>query len=108
MNYDVYHSEEFDKQLNKYSKEFHDWLAKIEDQLAEKPLNVGDQLRVPWLREKKHDKFRIYYLIYEDIEAVYLVAISQKKDQQKTINTILLFLDHFEQEIKELIKNKTT
>lgn len=107
MNYEVHHSETFDKQLKKYPKEFHDWLEKIEDQLTEKPLYVGDPLRVPWFREKKHDNFRVYYLIYENIKAVYLVAISDKKSQQKTINTIFLLLDNFEQEIKELLKNKT-
>ena len=106
MNYEVYHSETFDKQLKKYPKGFHDWLDKIEDQLEEKPSYVGDQLRVPWFREKKHDKFRVYYLIYEDLKAVYLVAISDKKDQQRIINTIFLLLDNFEQEIKELVKNK--
>ncbi len=105
MVYKVYHSKTFDKELKKYPKEFNDWLGKIENQLAEKPLNVGDQLRVPWFREKKHDKFRAYYLIYEELEAVYLIAISNKKDQQKTINTVFLLLDNFEQEIKELVKN---
>ncbi len=108
MNYKVYHSETFDKQLKKYPKEFHDWLEKIEDQLEEKPSHVGDRLRVPWFREKKHDKFRVYYLIYEDFEAVYLVAISDKKDQQRTINTVFLLLDNFEKEIKELVKNDKT
>ena len=81
MEYRVYHSQTFDKQLKKYPKEFHDWLEKIEDQLKEKPAHVGDQLRVPWFREKKHTKFRIYYLIYEDLKAVYLVAISDNENR---------------------------
>lgn len=105
MVYEVYHSETFDKQLKKHQKEFHLWLEKIEKQLAERPMYVGDQLRVPWFREKKHDKFRVYYLIYEQVNVVYLVAISEKKDQQKTINTVFLLLDNFEQEIKELVRN---
>src|SRR3989344_598341 len=101
MNYKVYRSGSFDRQLKKYPKEFLAWLDKIETQLASNPY-VGDQLRVPWFREKKHDKFRVYYLIYDSIKSVYMVAISEKKDQQKTINTIFLLLDNFKKEIKEL------
>ncbi|MSR86366.1 hypothetical protein EXS74_03140 [Candidatus Woesearchaeota archaeon] len=103
MAYEVYHSETFDKQLKKFPKEFHIWLEKIEDQLLENPY-VGDPLRVPWFREKKHDKFRVYYLIYDSLQVVFLVAISEKKDQKRTINTVFLLLDIFEREIKELIK----
>lgn len=103
MSYKVFRSETFDKQLKKYPKEFKDWLEKVEDQLAEKPLHVGDQLRVPWFREKKHTKFRVYYLVYENLNSAYLVAISDKKDQEKTINTIFLLLENFEEEIKKLL-----
>ena len=108
MGYEVHHSKTFDKQLKKYDKDFHSWLDKIENQLTEKPSFVGDQLRVPWFREKKYGKFRVYYLIYEDIRTVYLIAISDKNDQQRTINTVFLLLDNFEQEIKEIIKDKST
>src|SRR3989338_7679917 len=101
MSYKIYHSQTFDKQLARFPKQFQSWLDKIEDQLVENPY-VGDQLRVPWFREKKLDKFRVYYLIYDNIKTIYLVAISEKKDQQKTINTVFLLLDNFEQEIKEL------
>ncbi len=37
-----------------------------------------------------------------------MAGISDKKDQQKTINTVFLLLDNFEQEIKELAKNNKT
>ncbi|MBI5072287.1 hypothetical protein HZA99_00560 [Candidatus Woesearchaeota archaeon] len=57
---------------------------KIEEQLVENPY-VGDPIRVPWFREKKKDKYRIYYLIYDD-------------------NTIWLLLDHFQEEIRNLVK----
>ncbi|MBI5798076.1 hypothetical protein HZA98_04195 [Candidatus Woesearchaeota archaeon] len=105
MAYAVYHSESFDKLLNKYPKEFQDWMEKIEDQLFENPY-VGDSIRVPWLREKKHHKIRVYYLIYDDMKAVYLVAISEKKDQQRVINTLFLLLNNFGQEIKDILKNQ--
>lgn len=103
--YSVHHSVTFDKELEQYPKEFHDWLEKIEDQLAQTPY-VGDPLGTRWFREKKHDKFRVYFLIYDNIKAVYLVAISAKKDQQKIINTIWLLLDNFKEEIQSLVNKR--
>lgn len=105
--YKVFHSGTFDEELEKFSVEFKRWLDKIEDQLVENPY-VGDPVRVPWCREKKHGKFRVYYLIYEDLKAVYLVGISGKTDQQKEINTIFLLLDVFKEEIMEMLKNAKT
>ena len=79
------------------------WLNKIEIQLINNPY-TGDPIRVPWFREKKHGKYRVYYLIYNDVQAVYLVGISNKKDQQKVINTIWLLLEHFKEEIRNFVK----
>lgn len=103
MTFKVFRAETFDKELQKYPLEFQEWVDKMEAQLAENPF-VGDQIRVPWFREKKKDKFRIYYLIYENVNAVYLVGISEKKDQQKVINTIFLLLDNFREEIRNLVQ----
>jgi len=58
-----------------------------------------------WFRESRFENYRIYYLVYEDLEAIYLVAISGKKDQQKTINTIRLFLEFFKEEIENLVRD---
>jgi len=101
MIYKVFHSERFDKELNKFSKDFKDWVDKIEDQLVENPY-VGDSLGEKWFREKKYGKYRIYYLIYDNLQSVYMVGISEKKDQQKVINTIKLLLDFFKNEIRNL------
>ncbi len=38
-----------------------------------------------------------------------MVAISEKKDQQRVINTVKVLLEYFKDEIKELVdKNKIT
>ncbi len=103
MAYTIFHSETLKRELVKCDIEILRWVDKVENQLADNPY-VGDQLRVPWFREKKKDKFRLYYLIYEELQAVYVVAISDKKDQQRAINTIWLLLDYFQEEIKSLIK----
>ena len=47
-------------------------------------------------------------MIYEDLQAIYMVAISGKKDQQKTINTIKLFLDVLRNELEELINKNNS
>ncbi len=102
-NYKLFHSKTFDDKLEGLDKELHNWLDKIEDQLVENPY-VGDPLGVRWFREKKHDGFRIYYLIYENVKSVYMVGISEKKDQQRVINTIKLLLGFYRQEIENLVK----
>ncbi len=103
MSFKIFHAETFDKELQKYPLEFQNWVDKMEAQLVEIPF-VGDQIRVPLFREKKKEKFRIYYLIYENLDAVYLVGLSEKKDQQKVINTIFLLLDNFREEIRNLVQ----
>ena len=103
MVFVIFHSATFGKALNGFPNDFKLWVDKMEDQLVENPY-VGDPIRVPWFREKKKDKYRIYYLIYDDIKAVYLVGISDKKDQQRVINTVWLLLDYFRDEIRNLAK----
>ena len=66
-------------------------------------LYVGNPLNVRWFREKRIEKYRIYYLIYEDLRSVFMVAISEKKDQQKVINTIRLLFDFFRDELEHLV-----
>jgi hypothetical protein len=78
---------------------------KIEDKLVENP-KYGTPLGVEWFREARYENYRIYFLVYEDLESIFMVAISDKKDQQKVINTIRLLLDFFREEMKNLIKDK--
>ena len=64
---------------------------------------VGKPLGVRWFREKKLSKYRVHYLIYEDLKAVYIITLSGKKDQQKVINTIRHFLDKYKEEIERMV-----
>ena len=66
----------------------------------------GNPLGTRWFRESRFENYRIYYLIYEDLQAIYIIAISSKKDQQKTINTIRLFLEFFRDEIERLVEEE--
>ena len=62
--------------------------------------NTGRPLGYPFFREKKMGKYRLYFLIYEDVDTVLLVTISDKKAQQDIIDTIKSQLDYY----KELIR----
>ena len=88
--------------MSKFPQDFQKIVDKIEDKLIENPF-VGDPLGVKWFREKRIDKYRIYYIIYEDLNSVFMVAISEKKDQQKVINTIRLLFEFFREEIENLV-----
>lgn len=102
--YKVFHSSRFDKELAKFDTSFQSRVDKIEDQLVANPY-VGDPLGVKWFREKRIDKYRIYYIIYEDLMSVFMVALSEKKDQQKVINTIRFLFEFFRKEIEDLTKD---
>ena len=100
--YKVYRSKSFQEEISKYDKSLQDRVDKIENNLVFNP-EYGNPLGTKWFRETRFKNYRIYYLIYEDIEAVFMVAISGKKDQQKTINTIKLFLEFFREEIENQV-----
>ena len=106
-NYSVYFTAIFDEKLKKSEKSFQDWVEKILDQLAENPF-VGKPLGVNWLREKKYGKFRVYHLIYQDIKSVYVVNLSDKKNQREIINSIKLLLEVYKTELEELQKDKSS
>ena len=76
------------KEISKWSKVEIESAEKIPEQLKENPF-VGQQLRYPFLREKRIKEKRVYYLIYEDLNLVLLVAVSGKKDQQSTIGRLI-------------------
>lgn len=101
--YRVFRSVCFQEEIAKYDKNIQDRVDKIENKLIENP-EYGNPLGTKWFRESRFENYRIYYLIYENLQAIYLVAISDKKNQQKIINTIRLFLEFFREEIEKLVR----
>tara|TARA_Y100000310_G_C20649452_1_gene798538 strand:- start:167 stop:484 length:318 start_codon:yes stop_codon:yes gene_type:complete len=93
----------YEEELRKWTKKDRETTNKIHKKLAENPL-VGKQLTYSFLREKKIGGKRIYYLVYEDLNLVLLVATSDKKDQQITINHIKLELDNFREIAEKIVK----
>jgi hypothetical protein len=65
-------------------------VEKILRQLYEKGGTVGKPLSgLAFLREKKFDGKRLYFLVYEQWSVILVVAIGGKKAQQATINSIV-------------------
>lgn len=102
MPYKVLRTSTFKKAIEKHltSTEKHQ-LERIFDQLAENPF-CGDQIRYPFFREKRIGGKRIYYLIYSSQVIVLMVAISDKKDQDSTIEAIIDALDDYQRAVNEL------
>lgn len=95
----VLSTEEFDKQEQNISKDYQDQIRKIIQELKTTS-DVGKPLGFPFFREKKMDKYRVYFLIYKEHNTILLVTISDKKTQQETIDEIKRDLSIY----KELIK----
>ncbi|MEK6967518.1 MAG: hypothetical protein AABX51_02725 [Nanoarchaeota archaeon] len=103
--YSIFRTQKFDKELLKQlSLEERNKVVNFEKkQLVSNP-HVGDPLGYKFFREKKVGGKRIYFLIYEDVGAVLMVAISDKKTQQETIDQIRNNLNEYYSVIKEAIK----
>ena len=94
MAYAVYALNVFDKEMNKLSKSDKEVIQKIFLQLKEDPY-VGDSLRYKFFREKRVREKRIYYLIYDDLKIILIVAMGGKKAQKETIDEIIMYFDEY-------------
>ena len=95
----VLSTREFDAWERLLTKEYQDRINGLVNQLKQN-WDIGKPLGYPFFREKRIDKYRIYFLIYKDIDTVLLITISDKKAQQETIDRIKNQLDFY----KDLIR----
>ena len=102
MVYAVYGTETFEKEFEKLGKNYRDSIKKIFLQLKENPY-VGDSIRYKFFREKRIKEKRIYYIVYDELSSVLVVAVGGKKAQQSTINEIIKLLPRFKIYMKELL-----
>ena len=103
MDYKVVATETYQKEIENWSKIDKEAAEKIPSKLKLNPL-IGKPLGYKFLREKKIKEKRLYYLVYEDLKLVLLVATSGKKDQQATIEHIKEYLDEFKEVANEISK----
>ncbi len=103
MAYAVYTTASFEKEIAKLSDFDKKIIEDIYKQLAVSSY-VGDQLRYKFFREKRIREKRIYYLVYDDLSAVLIVAFGGKKEQDKTINKMIQHLPEFKIYLEKLLK----
>ena len=98
----VVSTKEFDTWERLLPKDYRQQIENIIKQLKE-TWQVGKPLGYPFFREKKLGKYRLYFLVYEDIDTVLLVTMSDKTAQQETINKIKHELDIYKKMIKRIL-----
>jgi mRNA-degrading endonuclease RelE of RelBE toxin-antitoxin system len=103
MAYAVYITESFEKEIKKLPDSDKSIIQNIFLQLKENPY-VGDQIRYRFFREKRIREKRVYYLVYDDLSAVLVVAFGGKKEQQETIDRIIRLLPEFKIYLQKLLK----
>lgn len=99
--YEIIKTEQFIKKFNSLDNSIKLELEKELEQLKINPYS-GKPLGYKFFREKKVRCFRIYYIIYDNYLLVFVLAISDKKDQQKVINTIRNLIPYYKEYIKKL------
>ena len=104
MVYAVYTTKSFDKETAKLQQSDKDIIQKMFLKIKENPY-ISDQLRFRNLREKRLGEKRVYFLVYDDLQAVLVVAISGKKDQNATINHIVDCFDEYRLYLEKLLIN---
>ena len=101
----VFRTEEFERLMHKIlTREQQERVVKIEEEISEKGF-TGNRLGLNFLREKRISERRVYFLVYDDLKAVLMVSISDKKTQQETIDKIKEYLPEFKKLMNELIKS---
>lgn len=103
MAYAVYKTESFEKEVEKLSQSDQEIIQNMLLKLAENPY-VGDPIRYKFFREKRIREKRVYFLVYDDLNAVLIVAFGGKKAQEETIDEIIKCLPEFRILIKELLE----
>jgi hypothetical protein len=91
------------KRVSSWPKAYQESCEKLPKKLSASPLQ-GSPLGYPFLRESRIKEKRVYYLVYQDLKLVLLVAASGKKEQQATIEHIKEHLDKFKEIAQEIVK----
>ncbi len=101
--YKVFRSEWYEEKLKKLDKSCFGRVLKFEQALKLSPYS-GKPLGYEFLREKKFDGKRLIFLVYEEHETIFLITISDKKDQRKDITFIKANREKYREELNTKIK----
>lgn len=99
--------EDFERYCSKLDHSEQIRVKKILNQIMERGDEVGDPLSgLSFLREKRINGKRLYFLVYKNLNTVLALTISDKKAQRITIRKILLDLDYYHKYVLEALKRK--
>ncbi len=103
----VFTTKEFDNRFERIDESEKKRVRKILHQLRERGPQIGKPLKVPYFREKKFGSKRLYFLIYKNFMVVLAIALSDKKEQQETINKIISRFDFYKEFILDKLRKVT-
>lgn len=86
--FEIFETELFSKLFASLDERENAWIRKMKDQLRQNPL-AGKPLRFSWLKEKKFENKRLYFLVSEKTKRILLIAFATKKNQQQVIDQIV-------------------
>lgn len=98
--YKIFTTAEFDKDFQKLDRSLQIQIEKKIGQL-ETNLYVGKPLGYEFFREKYAGSYRFYYFVYEEYVVVFVIALSDKKEQQKVIDKIKYLIPFYRDEIRK-------
>jgi len=101
MSYQLKKTDEFGVEFSKLSTDIQKRFEKQFRKVEENPYGLGKSLGYTWFRELKNEGHRVYYLIYEDKIIVLFVGVSEKSDQQSSINQIKSNLPIFKEFVEK-------
>ena len=103
MEYKVYiHPTVYKEVIEKLSTKDQERINSLVQQFTTNPY-VGDYLQIKSMREKRLNGKRIYHVVFEDLKLVLIIAISDKRTQQKTINSIRSNMNGYREYAKSIV-----
>jgi hypothetical protein len=96
----------FVEQFNQFNPSAKKRIIRFIQQLTINGSKAGKPLGFVFFREKKFDGKRMYFLVYEEWKTILIVAFSNKKIQQETIDRIRKELPRHKERVFETIENE--
>ncbi|MEK6871785.1 MAG: hypothetical protein AABX16_02685 [Nanoarchaeota archaeon] len=104
----IFTTEEFDSDYDRLDGSERERVNKILRQLKDQGDSVGKELAgVSIFKEKKFNGKRLYFLVYQTFSVILVLAISDKKAQQATINRIIAHLADYQSYIIEELRKRS-
>ena len=101
MPWELRETSEFEHKFEELPPDIKERFENQIKKLQENPYALGKTLGYPWFRELKNDKWRVYYLIYDQLVVVLFVGVSDKKTQQAVINIVKNNLKAFKEFVEK-------